>query len=51
MSDDLAVAADGVHGLEVVTLFGHFFSGADEVGLYPCISDFVEGADRIGIGL
>jgi len=24
MSDDLAVAADGVHGLEVVTLFGIF---------------------------
>src|SRR6266852_4917493 len=33
VSQYLAVAADALRGLEVVILFGHFFSGTDQDGL------------------
>jgi len=46
MPHNLAVAADGVSGLEVVVLFGHFFSGTDEDGFHPCVEDFIVRAER-----
>src|ERR1700731_4446170 len=46
MPDNLAVAADGVRGLEVVVFFGHFFSGTDEDGFHPGVEDFIVGAER-----
>src|SRR3989442_4093742 len=47
MSDNLAVAADGLSRLEVVILFGHFLGGADKDGFYPSVSELVERAERI----
>ncbi len=49
MSDNLAVAADGVSRLEVVILFGHFLGGTDKDGFYPSVSELVERAERIGL--
>src|SRR5258708_33610104 len=49
VSHNLAIAADGFRGLEVVILFGHFFGGTDQDGLHPCEKDFIVRAERIGL--
>src|ERR1700739_1504888 len=47
MSNDLAICAYRIHGLEAVVLFGHFFSRANQNALLESVDALSECAQRI----